>query len=231
VGPEPAQSTPDHDRGAKRMQGPHFMRLLALLLVMIAVTPVMEEFLRIPFLEEVLFTAIFAYSIYSLGLGRRLMALGLCLAIPAVLFIWLGVRRPESGFALASHLCGAGFIALIVFLILRHIFRRRDVDADTIAASIVAYLLMAVMWGLVYQVIHILIPGSFHFPAGTEPNPTVFRYFSLVTITTVGYGDMVPLSKAARGFANLEAVVGQIYLVILVSWLVGMYVSARAGRR
>ena len=50
----------------------------------------------------------------------------------------------------------------------------------------------------------------------------------LVTITTVGYGDITPVTRVARAFANLEAVVGQLYLVILVSWLVGMYVSQKS---
>jgi voltage-gated potassium channel len=72
-------------------------------------------------------------------------------------------------------------------------------------------------------------PGSFKFPEGTtQPRGEMSLYFSLVTITTVGYGDITPVTRVARAFANLEAVVGQLYLVILVSWLVGMYVSQKS---
>jgi voltage-gated potassium channel len=62
----------------------------------------------------------------------------------------------------------------------------------------------------------------------TQPRGEMSLYFSLVTITTVGYGDITPVTRVARAFANLEAVVGQLYLVILVSWLVGMYVSQKS---
>ncbi len=87
---------------------------------------------------------------------------------------------------------------------------------------------MALTWALLYGVLERANPGSFRFPQGTtHPGRELFTYFSFATITTVGYGDIVPLTPVARGFANLEGVVGQLYLVILVSWLVGMYVSTK----
>jgi hypothetical protein len=73
----------------------------------------------------------------------------------------------------------------------------------------------------VYHVLETLRPGSF-LPAheAVPVTESLFRYFSIVTITTVGYGDIVPVSAAARSLANLEALVGQLYLVIQVagSW-------------
>ena len=114
--------------------------------------------------------------------------------------------------------------------ILDYIFRERDVSTDIIAGAIVAYLLMAVMWSQIYFVIETVRPGSFHQSAGTSAStlPAMLRYFSLVTITTVGYGDVTPVGAVARAFANLEAVVGQLYLVIQVAWLVGMHVSLKS---
>jgi hypothetical protein len=120
-------------------------------------------------------------------------------------------------------------MAIIIVAILRYIFLRQDVSVDVIAGAIVAYLLMALMWSFLYGVLEIAHPGSFNFPAEPSPDlPALFRYFSLVTITTVGYGDITPVAAVARAFANLEAVVGQLYLVILVSWLVGMHVSMKS---
>jgi voltage-gated potassium channel Kch len=110
-----------------------------------------------------------------------------------------------------------------------HIFHQQDIDADIIAGAIVAYLLMALMWSLLYGVLEAAHPGSFKFAEGVvRIGRELFTYFSFVTITTVGYGDIFPVTPVARAFSNLEAVVGQLYLVILVSWLVGKYVSARS---
>jgi voltage-gated potassium channel len=85
------------------------------------------------------------------------------------------------------------------------------------------------MWSQIYVVLETAQPGSFNFPDGASGSiQSLLRYFSLVTITTVGYGDITPSTPAARAFANLESVVGQLYLVIQVAWLVGMHVSMKS---
>jgi hypothetical protein len=85
------------------------------------------------------------------------------------------------------------------------------------------------MWSQIYVLLETLQPGQFAFSMDDgQSMAALFRYFSLVTITTVGYGDITPLGPGARAFANLEAVVGQLYLVILVAWLVGMHVSIKS---
>ena len=126
-------------------------------------------------------------------------------------------------------MCDAAFVATLTVATLAHIFRERDVSGDVIAGAIVVYLLLAVMWSQIYFVLETLRPGSFALAHETGPATlALLRYFSIVTITTVGYGDIVPVSAAARAFANLEAIVGQLYLVIQVAWLVGMHVSMRS---
>jgi hypothetical protein len=131
--------------------------------------------------------------------------------------------------SVSGDLCGIAFVVLITVAILVYIFHQEVINADTISGAIVAYLLMALMWSLFYGVLEALHPGSFQFPPGTtHSGQEVFTYFSFATITTVGYGDIVPLTIVARAFSNFEAVVGQLYLVILVSWLVGMHVSSRS---
>jgi hypothetical protein len=152
-----------------------------------------------------------------------------CLAVPAIASLWLKPFLTLQWVEIAGGLCGTAFMAIMIVAILRHIFLQQDVSADLIAGAIVAYLLMALMWSMLYDVLEAAHPGSFRFPEGTtQPRGEMSVYFSLVTITTVGYGDIAPVTRIARAFANLEAVIGQLYLVILVSWLVGMYVSRKS---
>ncbi len=120
----------------------------------------------------------------------------------------------------------------MIVVILRYLFSTVDVTANTIGASVCVYLLLAVLWSEIYSILEIVDPGSFKFPATSSEVPRFGRddsadalYFSLVTMTTLGYGDIVPQTKPARTFASAQAVMGQIYLAVLVARLVGMHIA------
>ena len=89
--------------------------------------------------------------------------------------------------------------------------------------------LVAQLWALVYTFLYLIEPASFHLPQG-QVDFLIFEYYSFVTLTTLGYGDITPLTKVAKAFSVVEAVVGQLYLVVVVAWFVGMHVSRKAGR-
>ena len=206
-----------------------FMKLLALLLGMLVLAPLLEQFFHLLVLEDVFLTAVFIYAAYSISRNKFLLALAIGLALPAIASTWLKPFVKAQWFAISAGLCDVAFIATIAIAILTYIFRQKEVTADVIAGAIVVYLLMAVMWSQIYVVLEVAQPGSFNYPDGVSDSmPALLRYFSLVTITTVGYGDITPATHAARAFANLESVVGQLYLVILVAWLVGMHVSMKS---
>jgi Ion channel len=108
-----------------------------------------------------------------------------------------------------------------------HVMRSGAVDAERIFAALDAYLLAGVMFGVSYWILEQASPGSFGVsPAGSFTQAKAI-YFSFVTITTLGYGDVVPTGDAARGLAILEAVGGQMYLAVLVARLVSLYGSER----
>lgn len=206
-----------------------FMKLLFLLVVMLVLVPLAEELLQTPSLVEFFFSAVFCFAVYSFSHNKRLLGAAVGLALPAMALMWLNRFMQVKWLAVCANACGIGLLAIITTAILAHIFSRKEIDADIIAGAIVVYLLLALMWSLLYAVLMSIDAGSFKFAERTRPfRREELTYFSLVTITTVGYGDITPVSPLARAFANLEAVVGQLYLVVLVSWLVGMYVSARS---
>ncbi|MFZ5450369.1 MAG: ion channel [Thermodesulfobacteriota bacterium] len=130
------------------------------------------------------------------------------------------------------------FILCCVLATLIYIFRSEQVTLDTIFAAVMTFLLLAFAYSLFYQFILALNPHAFKLPLAMPQNPYRFFqndmiYFSLVTITTLGYGDIVPVIPVARMIAVVEAVTGHFYVAILVAWLVGMFISQslRSGRQ
>ncbi|MHC4107785.1 MAG: potassium channel family protein, partial [Planctomycetota bacterium] len=131
-------------------------------------------------------------------------------------------------------LFAVAFLAYAVAAILRVVFTDQRVTYNTIAASLCVYLLLGVLWAAVYSVLELIEPDSFSLPAvdvGLSPSadsPDEFSrhalYYSLVTMTTLGYGDIAPQTPPARMFAAVQAVMGQIYLAVLVARLVGLHI-------
>lgn len=121
------------------------------------------------------------------------------------------------------------FMVLIICIgiILSVVFRSKRVTLDGIFAGFVAYLLLAFAFGLIYNFLIIRSPESFKGALSTNNHFGDAIYFSLVTIATLGYGDIVPATNAARTIATIEAVVGQFYVAVIVAVLVGLFISQR----
>jgi hypothetical protein len=85
------------------------------------------------------------------------------------------------------------------------------------------------MWAFIYTFLELVDPASFNIALNrSDGYLPVFQYYSFVTITTLGYGDITPITDVAKAFSVLEAVIGQLYLVVAVAWLVGMHVSTKS---
>lgn len=123
-------------------------------------------------------------------------------------------------------------LALVAVGMLRYVYRSRRLTLDGIFATIVVYVLIALMFARAYVLLVGIDPVSFDLPVPAgERAPhrldTDLLYFSLVTLATVGYGDILPASDTARMLAMIEAIVGQFYIAVVVAVFVGMYASQR----
>lgn len=122
----------------------------------------------------------------------------------------------------------AGFYGFAVALILRNVFQATAITRDDVLGAGCGYLLAASMWGSIYAATAILVPGSFAISpglnnvAGDQGRIALFSYFSVVTLTTVGYGDITPVRPPADALAMLEAIFGQFYIAVVVAQLVGL---------
>jgi hypothetical protein len=125
---------------------------------------------------------------------------------------------------------GTSALSLLLFLVvvLGQTLRAGPITFHRILGAIAAYLLLGVLWAYAYALVAHLQAGAFSGPVRLEDGPRAFFYFSFLTLTTVGYGDVLPVHPAARSLAMLEAVTGPLYLAILVARLVSLGVASEA---
>ena len=169
---------------------------------------------------------VFLSAVYAISEQRHSTLIAAFLALPTLAFTWASYFVDSASLYLASRFSVVLFFLFIIINILVFISRQGEVTCDLIIGAAVVYLLLAEMWAYVYEILETLRPGSFAMPDGPLQNSQLlFDYYSLVTITTLGYGDVTPLTSVASTLSTLEAIVGQLYLVITVAWLVGVHVS------
>ena len=121
------------------------------------------------------------------------------------------------------------FLFLATFNAFRQVAVGNDISPNRIVGAICVYLLLGVIWSIAYSIVEFSQPGSFK--GLTELLSPLWSmdwiYFSFVTITTLGYGDITPLTQTARSLSFAEAIVGQFYIAVLVAGLVSAYISAK----
>ena len=225
----------DKDGGLPCRQGIfryRFLYLLVFILMLIAIQPLDEAIGLFGIVLDLVITAILVSAIYAISQKRIHIVFGILLAFPMLVSVWSSSFVEILWLEIAGSLCGIVFFVFIIVTILVFIFRQDEVSIDLIAGAAVVYLLMATMWAYAYRVIEMISPGSFSFAQSqSAESHSPFLYYSYVTITTLGYGDIAPVSTTAKSCAILEAVVGQLYLVITVAWLVGAHISQSMGRK
>jgi hypothetical protein len=164
--------------------------------------------------------------------NKKQLVIGICLAVPMFAATWATSFHDKLWLDLTASISGIAFFAFLAYAIFAFVIRQDHLTRDLIVGAAVVYLLFAIIWALIYQNLDLLKPGSFYI---SEQDDILqgfpFMYFSLVTITTLGYGDIHPISPAARSAASLEALIGQIYLVFTVARLVGTHTSQSLERK
>jgi voltage-gated potassium channel len=170
---------------------------------------------------------------------RRRHILVWALAVPALLERIYEILTPSRQLYLAGPICWLLFLAVITWSQLRTLLKHREVTSETIAMSISVYLLLGLSWGMLYIAIFELHPDAFRFAstptAALTPHQQhtfpILIYFSLTSLSTIGFGDIIPLTLQARYAAVAEGITGQFYLAILVARLVGMHMSRASDAR
>ena len=123
------------------------------------------------------------------------------------------------------------FLAYATFFLLKDVFTTNLVDTSTLLNAVSAYLLIAIIAAMVHGLIAFFIPNSYNFMEVADTRSDIYElmYFSVVTLTTLGYGDYLPLSEVAKSFVAIEALVGQIYIAVIIARLVSLHDTKPQG--
>lgn len=213
-----------------KQRGRFFYLFLAQILLI-----VLFPYLNAPGLPVLIFRLIGAFAfmaaVYAVSDRPAQWITTLGLLIPAAALNAMYVFRPERRLAILALICTILFLAFTIVSLLRAVIRSERITHDTIYGSLNVYLLMALAWGSAYLLLETIQPGALSIDAVRHPNHRIDWYdcifYSFVTLTTIGYGDIVPVTDKARSLSILEAVCGVLYVAVLVSRLVGLYCSAR----
>jgi hypothetical protein len=208
-----------------------FLFLIVFLVALIVLGPFLEGFIGMRLFMDVFFSIIFFATIYAVSQKKIHIVIAAILLIPALVAVWTPDIPRYNTLLTIGYLCGLTVLAFAIISILNLIFTEETVTRQTISAAVAVYLLIALMWTFIYRLIANLYPGSFAVAHdGLFSAENVYLYFSLVTITTLGYGDITPIGSQAIALSVLEAITGQIYLVVVVAWFVGLYVSKKSSQ-
>jgi hypothetical protein len=214
-----------------------FLGLLLCLISILAIAPFFIGVPAAPVIIKLFFTGILIFSVYTFSKKKNDLIISSILVIPAVGFNWVSQFSPTPTLLIITDCSNILFYSYVIFVILLKIFRSKEITANLIYGTVCIYMLIGLEWAYIFSLLENLQPGSFDFPAsnmestltadsGSNTIP-LFLYYSYTTLTTLGYGDISPISPPAQSMASLEAITGQFYLTILVARLVGLHITSK----
>lgn len=214
----------------RRHPAAQFLGALVLALVS---SPFTEELKNGDLIEAFRLTVVLVAGLMAVGGRRRLLVLGIVLVTPALVGKWVNHWQPTLVPAWMFLVPAVLFMLLLFGQILRFILRAPRVNSEVLCAAVAGYLLLGFLWALAYMLTARLSADAFTFSTGSGTDNLMKGftavYFSFITLCTVGYGDIVPVSGAARMLAMMESVIGTFYMAVLIARLVSLHATRKPG--
>ena len=182
--------------------------LLCIVLINVISTPFFSESGHLALFSNVTFSFIILTSVLSVVGDKKLsQAASIALMLPCLFFVWYAYFYSlEEHMLMASTVIQAMFLAYIPLLIFLFILRAPMVTRDVVSAALVVYLFLAMLFAKLYLILELAYPGSFSLSHETiRDNPGLLRYFSMVTLSTLGYGDLSPVNDKSQTLDEWEA--------------------------
>jgi len=219
----------------KQLARNNIILLFCLLLVIFFYPALSKQRLLI---RDVIFTAIILSGTYSLDFAKKTRNILIISGIITIVLTWIYYFFDKDILGLASFLSFFSFNMFVTVFMIRHIARSKEVTLTIIINSINGYLLIGILGAVLLAIAENVQKSFFHintrainFAGDAAAGFHDYLYFSFVTLTTLGYGDITPVSAFAKSLTVVIAIVGQLYLTILIAMLVGKYLSNPEKRR
>ncbi len=225
----PATSDPEPTTPAWRLR--HLELLMALIVLFVIGSFLSTESILQRAVSNLLILAIVLSAIRTLSTSRIRLVTAVTAGLVGYALSWIAEIRPSVELVAATYVCYIVLFTLLVAALIESVFVDGPVDMNRIIGAVSIYFVFGLLWAFVYSLLETFQPGTFavrdHQRSGeiAENMVNEFIYFSNVTLTTLGYGDIVPVSRPARMLAMLEAMTGQLYVAIVIARLVGLHIS------
>ncbi len=230
------------ERGATP-QRKHLLLLAVLILLQIGQPLLEHRRVTTRILSDSVFVAICLYTLFIVCTQRWQRVVGGVLFALVLLSNLAALYAQAPGFhrlvVALFHCSLIVFLGFAVGVILQNLFSKTVIKGDDVIGAICGYMLGAILWGNLYALAYLFVPGAFNVnPAifqqleDWQLKRSLFNYLSFTTLTSLGYGDITPVGQPAYSLTWLEVLFGQFYMAVVVSQLVGMKLAqAITGRR
>ncbi len=209
----------------------NFVYLLASLLGFLAFLAIITEYPQLGGwrLISIAFEVSLIVAIWSLVRKRTWFVVGMVLIVIGAMGVVAHFWTQALWTNVISLMVSFCFYLMTTLIAFQELFRPSPIDLNKIMGSVCIYLLAGLNWALLYYFEELLHPGAFAGLDTSSVEEMMFNliYYSYVTLSTLGYGDITPLAPIAKVLAVLEALFGQFYIAILVAIIVGIHVSLR----
>jgi hypothetical protein len=182
------------------------------------------------FVFDLLFSLLVVSGVVTVARRPLLIAIVSAIALATMVLRWSSYGSPSSTTRVWAVGLSILLLSVLAWLVLVQVFREGPITSQRIQGAIVVYLLIGLAFAQGYEVVYYLVPNAFQMAqpaAAVSRQPYSLLYYSFVTMTTIGYGDILPLHPAARSLAVAEGLAGPLYLAILIARLVSMRMTTR----
>lgn len=216
------------------IKGNSFRNLLFFLLIYIVGSPFLEPYPSMAMVAHGSLTVALFFAIYTVQKQQAQRNMIIALLVPLLVIYWLGVTEVIEFTFAGAYLLFVIYFGLLIYSYVYQIAHSRKVTVKVLYAAFCLYLIIGLFWGSAYALLNQLLPGSY---SGVllENNGAhsihAYNYFSMVTLTTLGYGDITPQTAGAGALCQMEAIVGQFFSAVLVAWLVSSYIAEKQEAR
>jgi hypothetical protein len=216
------------------VENTNFSYLLLALLIFLFGVPLADDLslLSGPLVRLLLFSCLLIIGVASLKGSGRLYFVAIAFVVAGIIFNTVAVRIVVPELLYGAYVSLLAFLLIAVWWALKQVAIGTEISTNRLIGAVSVYLLLGVIWAMAYTLLDLFSPGSFQgLSSMDDPGwESEWLYFSFVTMTTLGYGDLLPVSATARALAYMQAVAGQFYIAVLVAGLVSAYISSRQNQ-
>ena len=212
------------------LEGNGFRNLLFFLLLYIVGSPFLASHPAFAILAHVSLSVALLVAAYAVRKQQEQRSIAFFLLPILLALYWLGLYDVIHFSRLGSYLLFVVYFSLLMYSYAIQLVHVKKITINVLYGALCLYLIIGLFWGTLYTLLYELSPGSYSgvLLDNVQNNPHhVFNYFSMVTLTTLGYGDITPQTLGAGALCQVEAIVGQFFTAVIVGWLVGNIITEK----